>query len=59
MSDSNMVSLMLSNERQQPFNRHSPDDSRSGENIRAFPAFLQDRREAQTATGTSGTLSGG
>jgi penicillin-binding protein 1A len=33
-------------------NRDSPDDCRSGVNIRAFPAFLQDRREVQTATGT-------
>jgi hypothetical protein len=27
------------------FNRNFPDDLRSGVNIRAFPAFLQDRRE--------------
>jgi hypothetical protein len=28
-------------------------------NIRGFPAFLQDRREVQTATGTSGSPNGG
>jgi hypothetical protein len=28
-------------------NRHSPDGSRTGVNIRVFPAFLQDWREAQ------------
>ena len=34
------------------FSRDSPHDARSRVNIRAFPAFLQDRGEAQTATGT-------
>jgi len=37
------------------FNRDSPDDCRSAVNIRAFPAFLQDRGEVQTATRTSGS----
>jgi hypothetical protein len=31
-----------------------PDDCRSGVNIRAFPAFLQEGREVRTATGTLG-----
>jgi hypothetical protein len=29
------------------FNRDSPDDSQTGANICAFPAFLQDRREGR------------
>jgi hypothetical protein len=35
-------------------NRHSPDDSRTGVNIRAFPVSLEDRREVRTPTGTLG-----
>jgi hypothetical protein len=30
----------------------SPDDSRTGVNIIAFPSSLEDRREVRTATGT-------
>jgi hypothetical protein len=33
--------------------RDSPDDSRTGVNIGAFPAFLQDRRKVRTAIDTS------
>jgi hypothetical protein len=40
-------------------NRDSPDDSRSGVNIRVFPAFLQDSREVRTATSASGSPNGG
>jgi len=40
------------------FSRDSPDDSQTGVNIRAFPAFPQDRREAQMATGTTGGPNG-
>jgi hypothetical protein len=32
----------------------SPDDSRTGVNIIAFPSSLEDRREVRTATGTLG-----
>src|SRR2546430_15146511 len=32
----------------------SPDDSRTGVNIIAFPSPLEDRREVRTATGTLG-----
>jgi len=32
--------------------RDSPDESRTGANIRVFPALLQDKREVWTATGT-------
>src|SRR3989441_9636595 len=32
----------------------SPDDSRTGANIIAFPSSLKDRREVRTATGTLG-----
>src|SRR5262245_43742323 len=35
----------------QILNRHSPDDSRTGVNIRAFPVSLEDRREVRTPTG--------
>jgi hypothetical protein len=35
------------------FNRDSPDESQTGVNIRAFPAFPQDSREVRTATGAS------
>src|SRR6266404_8883487 len=33
---------------------YSPDDSRTGVNIIAFPSSLEDRREVRTATGTLG-----
>jgi hypothetical protein len=36
------------------WSRHSPDDSRTGVNIRAFPVSLEDRREVRTPTGTFG-----
>jgi hypothetical protein len=36
-----------------------PDDSRSGVNVGAFPAFRQDSREVRTATRTSGSPNGG
>jgi hypothetical protein len=36
-----------------------PDDSQTGVNIRAFPAFLQDSREVRTATSASGSPNGG
>jgi hypothetical protein len=39
-----------------PFNQDSPDDRRSSVSIRAFPAFLQDRREVQAATCIFGGL---
>ena len=35
--------------------RDSPDDARSGVNIRVFPAFLQDSREVRTITSASGS----
>jgi len=41
------------------FNRDSPDDSRTGVNIGAFPAFLQDRRKVRTAIDTSRNRNGG
>jgi hypothetical protein len=41
------------------FNRDFPDDSRSGVNIRVFPAFLQDSREVGTAISASGSPKGG
>jgi hypothetical protein len=34
----------------------SPDDSRTGVNIIAFPSSLEDRRKVRTATGTLGQL---
>ena len=34
--------------------RNSPDESQTSINVRVFPALLQDRREVQTATSTSG-----
>jgi hypothetical protein len=34
--------------------RDSPDDSQTSMNIRAFPAFLQDRRGVQTTSSASG-----
>src|SRR5262249_19828187 len=34
--------------------RDSPDQSKTGINVRVFPALLQDRREVLTATSTSG-----
>jgi hypothetical protein len=34
--------------------RDSPDESQTGINVRVFPALSQDRREALTATSTSG-----
>src|SRR5215467_8193210 len=37
-----------------PVNRHSPDESQTGINVRVSPALLQDRREVLTATSTSG-----
>jgi len=37
----------------------SPDESQTGVNIRAFPAFPQDSREVRTATGASGSPNGG
>src|ERR1700720_4575121 len=40
-------------------NRDSPDDSRTGVNIGAFPAFLQDRRKVRTAIDTSRNRNGG
>jgi hypothetical protein len=40
-------------------NRDSPDESQTGVNIRAFPAFPQDSREVRTATGASGSPNGG
>src|SRR4029077_9526873 len=40
-------------------NRDSPDDSRTGVNIGAFPAFLQDRRKVWTAIDTSRNRNGG
>ena len=46
-----MVSLAL--------DRDSPDESQTGVNIRAFPAFPQDSREVRTATGASGSPNGG
>src|ERR1039458_3104822 len=39
--------------------RDSPDESQTGVNIRAFPAFPQDSREVRTATGASGSPNGG
>ena len=39
--------------------RDSPDGSRTGVNIGAFPTFLQDRREVRTVIGTSGSPHGG
>jgi hypothetical protein len=39
--------------------RDSPDDSRTGVNIGAFPAFLQDRRKVRTAIDTSRNRNGG
>jgi hypothetical protein len=36
------------------FSWDSPDDSRTGVNIIAFPSSLEDRREVRTATGTLG-----
>src|SRR5262249_50786212 len=36
----------------QILNRHSPDDSRTSVNIRAFPVSLEDRREVRTPTST-------
>jgi mono/diheme cytochrome c family protein len=39
--------------------RNSPDESQTGVNIRAFPAFPQDSREVRTATGASGSPNGG
>src|ERR1019366_6164557 len=41
------------------FHRDSPDESQTGVNIRAFPAFPQDSREVRTATGASGSPNGG
>src|SRR6476659_9442855 len=41
------------------FDRDSPDDSRTGVNIGAFPAFLQDRRKVRTAIDTSRNRNGG
>jgi hypothetical protein len=41
------------------FSRDSPDESQTGVNIRAFPAFPQDSREVRTATGASGSPNGG
>ena len=40
-------------------NRDPPDDSRTGVNIGAFPAFLQDRRKVRTAIDTSRNRNGG
>jgi hypothetical protein len=40
-------------------NRDSPDGSRTGVNIRVFPAFLEDRSEVRTATVNSGSPNGG
>ena len=40
-------------------NRDSPDDSRTGVNIGAFPAFLQDRRKVRTAIDASRNRNGG
>ena len=42
-----------------PLIRDSPDDSRTGVNIGAFPAFLQDRRKVRTAIDTSRNRNGG
>jgi hypothetical protein len=41
------------------FMRDSPDDSQIGVNIRAFPALLQDWREAWIATSSLGSPNDG
>jgi hypothetical protein len=44
---------------QADLSRDSPDDSRSGVNIRVFPALPQDSREVRTANRASGSPNGG
>jgi hypothetical protein len=52
----NFFGLAKASERdlRQDLSWDSPDDSRTGVNIIAFPSSLEDRREVRTATGTLG-----